>query len=167
METKRLLFLDLEDTVIKPVDSWMFTDIIPRNIQKVKQILNEFNPDEVHIFSFAIWNQAELLRYNMMTAPMLEKVLNVKLQPAPTVDDDMIPAACAVRRLSASTVDFQEMSSFWGKQDTFKLFIQHTFKHNEAPLHVMLVDDAVFNEEFSWPDTQITGSIVNIDRRKL
>lgn len=164
-KTIRHLWLDLEDTVITPVvDGWFNTHMI--NVQKVKAFIAEFKPDQVHIFSFAVWNQQELMRFNMGTRPMLEQSLDIKLCVIPTVDDDIIPAACKVMRISPEVVDFQEMSNFWGKHEAFRLNMRDRFKNTKAhdvDVEVVLLDDAVINEEFFWPDLGVHGRIINID----
>lgn len=79
---------------------------------------------------------------------MLEKSLGIVLGNIPTVDDDIIPACCSVMGLSKDTVDFCEMSNFWGKHEAFRLNTRHMFKH-DVDTEVVLLDDAVFNEHFS------------------
>lgn len=164
MTTRRHLFLDLEDTVITPVlDGWFNTHMI--NVQKVKDFIAEFKPDAVHLFSFAVWNQEELKRFNMGTRDMLERNLGIKLSGIPTVDDEIIPVCCKV--MNILPVDFQEMSNFWGKQGAFRLNMQHMFRNthtHDVDVEVVLLDDAVFNEEFYWPDVRVRGRILNIDQ---
>lgn len=161
----RHLWLDLEDTVITPVlDGWFNTHMI--NVQKVKAFIAEFKPDYVHLFSFAIWNEFERNAFNIGTRPMLEKSLGIQLGAIPTVDDDIIPVACRVMNISPETVNFQEMSNFWGKHETFRLNMRDKFKHvkeHGVEVEVVLLDDAVINEEFHWPDLAIRGRIINID----
>jgi len=158
----RHLFIDLEDTIITPVmDGWFNTHLV--NVQKIKDIIAQFKPDHVHVFSFAIWNEAELTRFNLGTRPMIEAALKIKFGAVPTVDGDIIPACCKVMGMSTDVVDFQEMSNFWGKHEAFRLNMRNQFKNNKNDVQVMLLDDAVFNEEFTWPDLKVKGSIVNID----
>lgn len=159
----RHLFLDLEDTVITPVlDGWFNTHVI--NVQKVKDIIAEFKPDHVHIFSFAIWNEFERNAFNLGTRPMLEQVLGVKFESVPTVDGEIKAAACKILNISVDAVSFTDMSDFWGKHEAFRLNMRHLFKNNTQPVEVMFLDDAVFNEEFFWPDVNVKGRIVNIDQ---
>lgn len=158
----RMLFLDLEDTIITPVvDGWFNTHLI--NLQTIKSFMEEFKPDFVHIFSFAIWNQSELLRFNQGTRPMIENALGVKLSAVPTVDDDILPTAARVMRMDPSSIDFQEMSNFWGKHEAFRLNMRNQFKSAHTDVEVVLLDDAVFNEEFHWPDLKVKGRILNIE----
>jgi hypothetical protein len=82
----RHLFLDLEDTIITPVmEGWFRTEMI--NIEKTRAIINQFKPDAVHIFSFAIHNSHELDLFNQGTKEMIEKTLGIKLHARPTTDD--------------------------------------------------------------------------------
>jgi len=160
------LFLDLEDTIITPVlGGWHNTELI--NVQKISQIIKTFNPDTINLFSFAIWNKHELSEFNLSTRNMIERALNIKLQITPTVDDDIIPACCKLLNIAVSTVDFSEMSCFWGKHEAFRLFTRFMFKNTwkswQQETSVMLLDDAVINEHFTWPDLHISGKIVNID----
>jgi hypothetical protein len=160
------LFLDLEDTIITPVmNGWFNTELI--NLQKIRKVIAEFQPDQVHVFSFAIWNERELKGFNDGTRRMIEEALGVKLIMVPAVDDQIIPACCSILKIAASTVDFSDASAFWGKHEAFRLFARSTFKYTwaawEIDTHVLLLDDAVFDEKFEWPDLHITGEIRNID----
>lgn len=160
------LFLDLEDTIITPVvNGWFNTAVI--NVSRVKGIIEQFKPDSIHLFSFAIWNQAELRGFNVGTRPLVEKVFGFELATTPTVDDDIIPACCRVLNLSHERVDFSDASAFWGKHEAFRLFVRHKFatlwKNWGHEAEVLLLDDAVVNEEFNFTDLHIRGTIANID----
>lgn len=163
---RRHLFLDLEDTVITPVlEGWFNVQLI--NVDKIRRIIAEWQPDFVHIFSFAIWNRRELELFNMDVRPRLESALGVKISSAPTVDDEILPACCRVMGISQDRVDFSEMSAFWSKHEAFRLNMRHVFKttaQHDIFTEVMFLDDMVFNETFDWPDLQIRGSIFNINQ---
>jgi hypothetical protein len=164
-EVRSHLFIDLEDTVITPViEGWWKTELI--NIDKVKAVMAKFQPDFLHIFSFAIWNVAQREQFNQAVRPMLEAALGMQFSLVPTVDEDILPVCCKVMGLQRSLVDFQEMSNFWGKHEAFRLCMRNMFsKTREHGIvgEVMLLDDAVFNETFMWPDLQVKGCILNID----
>lgn len=154
------LWLDLEDTIITPVmRGWMNTQII--NAEKIKLCMSDFAPTSVNIFSFAIWDQFQLKSFNMGTRPMLEDFLGMKLEIVPTVNDDIIPACCKVMNLSPTTVDFQEMSDFWGKQEAFRLFMRS--RKFETETSVVFLDDVVEEENFAFPNLKLSGMILNID----
>lgn len=163
--TRRHLFLDLEDTVITPVvDGWPNAQLI--NVEKVKKFIAEFKPDAVHLFSFAIWNVEEKKRFQLFVQPRLENALGIILSGIPTVDDEILPVCCKVMNLGNDSVDFSELSNFWGKHEAFRLNMRHTFRHTKLFGHwveVALLDDAVFNENFEWPDMKVRGRVINVD----
>lgn len=167
-DLRRELWLDLEDTVITPVvNGWHDFELI--NIEKVKDVISSFAPHAVHVFSFAVWDERQRQLFTHMCRPHLEKALGVKLQLVLTTDLDMIPIACRQLGMQASTVDFQEMSNFWGKQGTFRLCMRHHATnhrrhHPNLRLHVLLLDDVVYNETVWWPDLQTTVEQQNIDQ---
>lgn len=160
------MWLDLEDTVITPVvEGWWKVELI--NIEKVKAVMAKFQPDFLHIFSFAVWDEYQREQFNAAVRPHLEKALGMPFSLVPTVDDDILPVCCKVMGMSPSTVDFQEMSNFWGKHEAFRLCMRNMF--SKTAQHgvigeVMLLDDAVFNETFMWPDLKVKGCILNIDQ---
>lgn len=159
----RHLFLDLEDTVITPVvDGWFNTH--PINAEKIKAFIAKFQPHFIHIFSFAIWNQEELKRFNLGTRPMIEQALGVSLSHVPTVDDEILPACISVAKLHHACVTFSDMSDFWGKHEAFRLNMRHMFKSGQVKVEVALLDDMVYNEAFEWPDLKVKGHILNIDQ---
>ncbi len=166
MTTRKSVWLDLEDTIITPVvDGWWKTELI--NVEKIKRIIDDFNPDSVNIFSFAIWNQKELQSFNSAVRPLIEQHLGRKLSSIPTVDDEIIPTCCAVLGLQRNTVDFSEASAFWSKHQAFRLCCRQLFKNIWATwqheTEVLFLDDVVWNETFEWPDIKVKGQIINID----
>lgn len=161
------LFLDLEDTVITPIlNGWWNTELI--NVSKIRSILAEFKPDSVHLFSFAIWNQTQLEQFRSSgTKSMIEEALGARFDSTWTVDENIIPMCCSITGLSPTTVDFQEMSNFWGKHEAFRLSMRWLFRNSwktwQQKNEVLLLDDAVMNEDFHWPDLHVRGTIANID----
>jgi hypothetical protein len=165
MKTARHLWLDLEDTIITPVvNGWFNVQLM--NIVKVRQVIKEFEPDYVHIFSFAIWDQAQLHSFNTLLRDHLERALGVEFSVVPTVDDDILPRCCKVAGIHRDTVSFLEMSDFWGKHEAFRLFMRSTYAdmQPDVSVDVMLLDDSVINESFNWPDLRISGRIFNIEK---
>lgn len=160
----RHLFIDLEDTIITPVmNGWFNTHLI--NVELIQKIIAEFEPDFLHVFSFAIWNQEERMRFDLGTRPMIEARLGMKFNLVPTVDDSIIPACCAVMGIDPGAINFSDMSDFWGKHEAFRLFCRKQFANtheHDVDTEVLLLDDAVMNEEFFWPDLRITGKISKV-----
>lgn len=168
MSEQRHLFLDLEDTCIAPVlQGWHRTELV--KTEKVRRFIELWKPTHTHLFSFAIHNVHELAGFNQGTRPMLEKALGVRIQMTPTVDDDITPACCKLQGLSPQLTTFTEVVEFWGKQTAFRMFIRQMhprlFKREsfEEELSVALLDDAVFDEVFIWPNENIRGVVRNVD----
>lgn len=165
---RRDLWLDLEDTIVTPiVDGWHLFDII--NLEKIKDVIDSFDPHSVNIFSFAIWNEHQRGLFNRLCRPHLESALNLRFNLVLTVDGDITPVCCKEMGISAQSVDFQEMSNFWGKQGAFRLCmrhhaVNHRRHHPNLPLHALLLDDVVYNERMVWPDLQTTVEQRNIDQ---
>lgn len=161
------LFLDLEDTIITPViDGWHNVELV--NIDKIKKTIDMFKPDFVDIFSFAIHNQFEFEQFNKTIRPFIEQELNVKLNMVPTVDVHIKNACCEILKIHPDKIDFDDMSTFWSKQESFRLFCRHQFRKNNFALtnqltEVLFLDDAVEHEDFMWPMLNIKGRIRNID----
>lgn len=164
---RREIFLDIEDTVVTPViNGWHNFEVI--NLEKIRDVIASFEPHAVNIFSFAIWDQHQLKLFNAHCRPHLERLLGVTFNLVLTVDDDIIPTCCNQMGI-VSLVDFSEMSAFWSKQGAFRLCMRHHAinhrRHNpNLSLHVLLLDDVVYNERMEWPDLKTTVEQRNIDQ---
>lgn len=164
---RRILALDLEDTVVTPiVNGWHNFDII--NLTKVRDVLRSFDPHSVIIFSFAIWDQHQRRLFETYCRPHLERELGVTFDLVLTVDDDIIPACCRLLGMEPTSVDFQEMSAFWGKQGSFRLWARHHATNcqqlSNLPVHLLLLDDVVYNERIVWSDLRAIVEQRNIDQ---
>jgi hypothetical protein len=164
-EPVRHLFLDLEDTIISPViDGWFNTRL--KNVAKIKSFIADFKPHFMHVFSFAIWDEAQRERFNMGTRAMIERALGMSFTEVPTVDGEILPTCCRVLGLAQDSLTFSDMSDFWGKHEAFRLNMRHMWKSGQTSVEVVLLDDAVYNETFEWPNLQVKGRILNIDEMK-
>lgn len=155
------LFLDLENTLITPVtEGWANAALLP--LANVKHFIQSFGPDEVHLFSFAIGNKADVRLFNHLVRPRLQDALGVTFNLCPTVDDDILPACCKEKNLSRDFVDFSDLVDFWGKQEAFKLYTTHLFA-NVPNVSVALLDDVVFDEDYFFIKNKLKGVIRNVD----
>lgn len=147
------------------MEGWPQTFTI--NEDKIRRFIAEYQPNFVHVFSFAIHSQWDLKCFNTYTRPQIERALGVTLSHVPTTDDDIIAGCCAVTHMAPQYVNFEEMCNFWGKQIAFRLYVIHRHVNklspSPTPVDVVLLDDAVYNETFSMPDSKVTGRILNID----
>lgn len=165
MNTQRHLFLDLENTIISEVtDGWHTASLI--NVDLIKQVISEFKPHYISVFSFAIWNEVEKQKFVQHAKQMIEDALSISFHVVLRVDEDIIPACSHVKKLLPSKVDFMEADDFWGKHEAFRLFVRHSFEKvwstDSKSTEVMLLDDVVWNEEWCWPDIHVNGKICNI-----
>jgi len=153
------------------MNGWFNVELIPEQIAKVKRFIAEFQPKRVNIFSFAIWDQHQRERFTMGTRPHLEKVLGVPFNLVLSVDDDIIPICCREMNIARETVDFQEMSNFWGKQGAFRLCMRHHAKnmlrHGHPALHAVLLDDVVHDEVLTWNDRDCKAVISQLNIYRL
>jgi hypothetical protein len=158
------LFLDLEDTVITPVvDDWANTELI--NCEKVKSFIEQFQPNYVNIFSFAVWHAQDLAEFNWSVRPRLEKALEVPLTSVPLLDTDILQACCNAKWISSKRVHRKDVINFWGKQEAFRLFTMNKYGRIDSTQishEVVLLDDQVHHEEFLLPKLGLRGRLLNI-----
>lgn len=152
------LFLDLEDTVVTPVtEGWHNVSLM--NVDKIKKFINEFKPDTVNIFSFAIHDEHDLKGFNLSLRDWLERELDVTLNLVPTLFGDILPVCCKMLKLGNGAVSFQDLRDFVGKQEAFRMFVRSEFKNCD----IVLIDDLVFNEKSEWPDLNVTCTFLNVE----
>lgn len=152
----KILFLDLESTIITPVaDGWHNFELI--NIQKIQDVISEFQPDEISVFSFAIHNERELELFNKITRPWIVRALDRRLVRVPTVTE--IINRCKIVMEIQGEITFMEMLEVWSKNLSFQLYTKNLGKD----LDVLLLDDIVMDQDFSWKEQNIHGRIRNIE----
>lgn len=156
---KKLLFLDLEDTLTTPVVGGMANCHI-LNVEKIKTIARNFKPDEVHMFSFAIQSDFDCRSFNTILRAWLEDRFEIKFSfERPLTVDEIIKKASLNKKLAPDLVSFSDACEFWGKDLAFKLFVKETLRNCE----VMLLDDCVDNEFFEFKDINVRGTLIKID----
>ena len=162
-DTETHLFLDLEGTVITPVlDGWHNAEIL--NLDRVKDVIWKEQPLTVNIFSFALHTEADLSSFNGRIRNALEKELGVEFTWIPTVQQ-IKGATCAARHLHPGKVDLDDLSSFFSKHESFRLFVrEHTRFPTARNAHrkFILIDDNVWNEKWSWEDRNVSGEIIHV-----
>lgn len=164
MNNEKHLFLDLEDTIITPViNGWWKTSLINEEI--IEKVLSGWNPDFIHIFSFAIHNKRELDLFEQGTRPMIESFLKRKLDKVFTVKEDILPICCKAKGLSIEHTDFSDLCDFWGKQDSFRIFIRNSKLFSKTHgAKLLFLDDCVEDEDFSFKEPNVVGLIRKMDR---
>jgi hypothetical protein len=107
------VWLDLEETVI---DEWGNYALLFHSCELIAEFLNEFGVNDIGIWSFAIYNDADIEKFKVELMPRLETILNVSVS-------DII----SVRQMIKQIGDFQKLRfqdecdfiSVYGKQKSF------------------------------------------------
>lgn len=159
----KILFLDLEDTVITPVtNGWWDFEVI--NKTTISQVIEDFKPDKIELFSFAVHDQKQKSLFEKHTKKYIQDILKIELSLVPTVDEDIIPACCKQKGLAPSCVSFMEAGDFWGKDLAWWLYLQQNYSHHSS-LQALLLDDALKTQKFET--SNITAHCINIDELRL
>ena len=159
----KMLFLDLEDTIITPAfEGWHLCELI--NVEKIKAFIAHHNIEVVSLFSFAIHNQREKELFIKHNRVMIENALGIKIFEIPTMDDHIIPACCREKGIHQSTLDFGDVVAFWSKDISFILFLKDKFKTNKYEHEIFFLDDAISDMNFSFPKQNFTAQCFNIDQ---
>ena len=144
-------FWDLEDTCMT---TWGDGCLI--NVSKLQDWVEKNNVTEITIFSFAIWNDADVERFNHEFKSKLERAFNVKVVDvvkAETVHEVVCHAMRAAFTLS-------EFLSLWGKKRSFMEYCAITLKDCTA----VLLDDCVPNMTVHMHDLNLVVEYVNVTK---
>lgn len=167
---RRHLYLDLEDTLTTAFTgrfNWSYTFM---NVSKIAAVIRQWQPTEVHLFSFAIRDEQDRHDFAEFVRPNLEALYGVQFVTAPSVNEHFLPACCAMKGLAPSRVEVQDFMDFWNKQESFRLYCRYKYAWagvNSDPVEVLLIDDVVLEEEWSYPSLNIKGSVFNVDGVRL
>ena len=147
---KKIVFLDLEETIIK---SWH--DPVLINVEKIRSFLKEHNTTKIHIFSFAIDNGMDKLKFNHSGLKKeIEDRLDVEIVATPSVQEIM--KVCVSH--TGNVFEMYEFKALWGKMRAFHDFINACFVGCEC----WLLDDVVQNTTLINRDTNTTIHTVKI-----
>lgn len=141
---KKYLFLDLEGTLVAPF--YENASINNAHILKpvfMKEQVKQVQPDEVFIFSYALYNDHDLKLYDIWLRPRLESIFGLRI-PAPYSLEDFKLAAEKEAGLAVGSLNLSTLRSIrGGKRGGFIDFINHVFvPHNEVASYT-LIDDEV------------------------
>lgn len=145
MNTKsELFFLDLEETIIHS-----FSDPVLCNVQKIKSFLRMAEATEVHIFSYAIYNDADRELFDREIKPNIERALDIKVASCITVPE-MVKADSDLTGLRFEKGhEVSEFIQLRGKKDGF---INYVLSRGGDFKRAVLIDDIV-------PDITVTHRI--------
>lgn len=148
-------FLDLEETVI---DSWGSARLVNTNFMQA--FLQRHGVKQVHIFSFAVWNDKDRDEFRSQIQPRLEQVLEVKILDCPTVEEMRRLDQAVTSTWFDGATDFIQVR---GKQTAFTTWVNVKFPDRNC----VLVDDQVLDVTVHNRRTGRNIHFVNVDNMAL
>lgn len=138
----KMMFLDLEETIIR---SWHNPTLC--NVDYLRYLLNIEKVTEVHIFSFAIWNQADKDHFSQQLKPHIEQALGVRIRSWVSVSE----INKVIRQFTSTVLEDWELADVWGKLRAFQDYCRAQYKGMEC----VLIDDVVPNSAFILTDDRL------------
>lgn len=163
--TGKHLFLDLEDTVVTPnLGGWRSVEFMNNHLELVSRLIDEFKPDTVNVFSFAIDDEKDLDDFQTNCGVFLEKRLGFKF----TIVPHMLQIQQVLAEVKGlSSITRSDINDFWNKQLAFKdwlIWNQRTHLRARIPVPVIeahFLDDTVTVEKFEMPGLSLKALIEN------
>lgn len=154
---KKVVFLDLEDTVIDVFSRTGFTRLV--NIAFVRDFIAAEAPDAVRLFSFALWRDQCIEQFRRFFERQLNEALGVTLDMRDTFTTEKLFKLCRQKGLVFE--DDNECALFHGKD----FGAQHFFEMSPGfdDTEVVLVDDSVVTKTIQYPGRNLTIRMVNVN----
>lgn len=153
---RKIVFLDLEDTVI---DRWAeLHESKGVNHLRVSDWLEREAPDEVHLFSFALSNEADVQQFRLWFKNWLDSALNVDIKV-----EDVFTTEKLFELSKKHHVFYEnehECLVMHGKSYGFQRYIEMSPQFRDADL--VLLDDAVEPLELFYPKRNLRLRLVNV-----
>lgn len=146
---EKVLFLDLEETVIRSWDNPLFC-----NTDFILDVLKKENVKQVHIYSFAIYNDHDKEIFEKTMKAGLEQHLGVEILSWMSIKELMKK----VFFYNGVVFDQNEFITVWGKVRSFHDFCSGEFSNMEC----ILVDDVVPNSRFELPDKNLVIRTIKV-----
>jgi hypothetical protein len=153
---KKVVFLDLEDTVIDEFDAAALARLV--NVEPVREFLEVEAPSTVRLFSFALWDEHRVALFREFFEARLNRALGVELDLKDTFTTEKLFELC--RRLGTVFESDNECMLFHGKDFGFQHFIEMSTEFDDT--EVVLVDDAVQTKQIFYPARRLTLRMVNV-----
>lgn len=154
---KKIVFLDLEDTVIDVFSRTGFTRLV--NIAPVREFLTAEAPEAVRLFSFALWSEHCVEQFRRLFEQPLNEALGMPLDMHDTFTTDKLFKLCRQKGLVFE--DDNECALFHGKDFGFQHFIELSPGFDD--MEVVLVDDAATSKTIQYPGRNLTIRMVNVN----
>lgn len=149
-----IVFLDLEETIIES-----FSDPVLCNVTKIRNFLEARDVTKIHMFSFAIYNDADRDTFDRFIRPNIEEALGVTVISCPTV----VEMYKTDTNFTGTRFDIinpvMDYISLRGKKDAFINYVNAVFDYDVA----ILIDDMVPDLDISHRFNDYTIELWNIN----
>lgn len=147
----KIFYLDLEGTLI---DSFFEKQLI--NVDVVRWFINFHRIKEVNVFSAAIWDDIDLLEFNVKIKDFIESEFGVTVVSCPTMEE-----VCKITpNLQSICFDYvSEVISLLGKK---RMFEDWCFRKKEPNTHHVLIDDSFGNTTLIDYDLNIIVETIDV-----
>lgn len=148
---KKVLFLDLEETVIK---SWDNPELI--NVDKIKNFIKKISPDEINILSVAIWCNSDVEIFMERYKGVIEKALAIRMNKVYAMSD-------FIKQSSWGNCSFESRMESMMVVGKFRIF-EDFCERNLPKTFCLLIDDNCPSKIIVNMDTETTINLVNVDK---
>lgn len=148
---KPVVFVDLELTLI---ESWH--NPILCNVQKLTNWFKANDVKDVHLFSFAVWNEKDKQDFKNDFQDFLQQAFDINFVSVPSVEDFQKVDTKVTGLHFDSLTDF---ISIRGKVGAFQSWCKHHFQKDNT---CFLFDDVVPNCTIEDHDNRLTLHFVNV-----
>lgn len=149
---KNIVWLDLEETLI---DQWGQFNLLDDRIAKIKKFLKNIQPEQLGIWSFAIWNEQDIIKFNTNgIREQLEQELEYKFNDIFSIEDIRTLVEEYEGFHYESTIEFIQLN---GKHWSF---IKFAFLHRDTNFY--LIDDVIPNLKIYNEDLNVEVNLINV-----
>jgi hypothetical protein len=136
----KLVFLDLEDTLIKSAFVITLNNIEFCNTEFIKETLLKEGTNKVHIFSFAIRDNSDKRIFEEKFKKPLEEHFSIEILSCLSVEEIMKDV------FEFNSIEFEEseFTTIWGKLRAFHDYCNNNFTYTDC----LLIDDTVPDSTF-------------------
>ncbi len=153
---KKVLFIDLEDTVIDELGAASLARLM--NIESVRAFIAQEGPGAVRLFSFALWDGDRVALFRKFFEARLNQALGLTLDTADVFATGKLFELC--KRHGTVFESDNECMLFHGKDYGFQHFIEMSPEFDDS--EVVLLDDSVTSKLISYPARRLTLRMVNV-----
>lgn len=150
---KNIIWLDLEETLI---DQWGQFNLLDYHIKNIKLLIHQIKPDELGVWSFAIWSEKDINTFNTNgIKEQLEQELNYKFNSIFSIEE--------IREIVQEYEGFkyENVIEFIQLNGKHWSFVKYAFLHKDTNFY--LIDDCVPNMRIENTDNNVKVNLINVE----